>query len=91
MTQNVDQEIAADASEQELRQRAEGHEGHEGHRAGTAHGGHSWLMIACCIPMLVLAVALVATGVVGASFILIALGCTAMMALMMRGGHGGHR
>jgi hypothetical protein len=32
-------------------------ERHEG------HGGHGWMMIVCCIPMLVIAVALVATGV----------------------------
>ena len=54
------------------------------------HGHHSWMMIACCIPMLVIAVVLVATGVVSAGFLVIAVGCTAMMALMMRGmGHGG--
>ena len=56
----------------------------------SAHGGHSWMMIACCIPMLVIAVALVATGVVSVGFLFFALACTAMMALMMRGmgGHG---
>lgn len=26
------------------------------------HGGHGWMMIACCIPMLVIAGILVATG-----------------------------
>ncbi len=54
------------------------------------HGGRShWLMIACCIPMLMIAVALVATGVAGPGFIIAALTCTAMMALMMRGmSHG---
>ena len=50
----------------------------------AGHGGHGWMMIACCIPMLVIAVALVATGVAGPGFILVALMCTAMMALMMR-------
>ena len=54
------------------------------------HGRHSWMMIACCIPMLVIAVVLVATGVLSAGFLVVAVGCTAMMALMMRGmGHGG--
>ena len=48
-------------------------------------GGHGWMMIACCIPMLVIAVVLVATGVVGVGFIAVAIACTAMMALMMRG------
>lgn len=47
--------------------------------------GHSWMMIACCIPMLAVALALVAAGVVGPGFLLIAVGCTVMMALMMRG------
>ena len=55
---------------------------------GMSHGGHHWMMIACCIPMLAIAIALVATGVVGAGFLVVALACTAMMALMMRGmGH----
>jgi len=49
------------------------------------HRGHGWMMIACCIPMLVIAVVLVATGVLSAGFLLVAVGCTAMMALMMRG------
>ena len=57
---------------------------------GGGHGGHRWMMIACCIPMLVIAIALVATGVLGAGALLVAIGCTVMMALMMGGmGHGG--
>jgi hypothetical protein len=43
------------------------------------------MMIACCIPMLAIAGILVATGVLSAGFLLLAVGCTAMMALMMRG------
>ena len=50
-----------------------------------AHGGHSWMMIACCIPMLVIAIVLVATGIAGVGFIVAAVMCTAMMAMMMRG------
>ncbi|GAA3164406.1 hypothetical protein GCM10010531_15810 [Blastococcus jejuensis] len=46
------------------------------------------MMIACCIPMLVIAVALVATGVAGPGFLVVAVLCTAMMALMMTGTHG---
>lgn len=53
--------------------------------ASHARGRHSWMMIACCIPMLVIALVLVATGVVNASFLFIAVMCTAMMAMMMRG------
>ena len=52
------------------------------------HGGHGWMMIVCCIPMLVIAIVLVASGVVGGGFIFAALACTAMMALMMRGMNG---
>ena len=72
---------------------AEDHaEDHAGHDGGMSRGGHSWLMIACCVPMLVIAVALVATGVVSASFLLVAIACTVMMALMMRGmDHGEHK
>ena len=47
------------------------------------------MMIACCIPMLAIAIALVAAGVAGPGFIIAAVLCTAMMAAMM-GGHGGH-
>ncbi len=58
----------------------------------SGHSGHSWMMIACCIPMLAIAIALAATGVVGYGFILIAVMCTAMMAMMMRGmSHGDDR
>lgn len=46
-------------------------------------------MIVCCVPMLAIAGVLVATGVLSAGFLFLAVGCTAMMALMMRGmGHG---
>ena len=38
------------------------------------------MMIACCVPMLVIAVVLVATGVVGVGFIVVAVACTAMNA-----------
>ena len=57
--------------------------------AGHGGGKHSWLMMACCAPMLVIAVVLAATGVVSWTFLIYALGCTAMMFFMMRGMHGG--
>ena len=62
------------------------------HHAGS-HGGHGWLMIVCCIPMLAIAVVLVATGVVSVGFLFVALACVAMMALMMQGmsGEDDHR
>ena len=60
--------------------------GQKAHRQGR----HGWMMIACCIPMLVIGIVLVAAGVVRPRFLIFAVGCTAMMALMMRGmNHGG--
>lgn len=68
-------------TEQQHRQPAGGRQaaGHGG------HAGHGWMMIACCIPMIVIAVALVASGVASPGFLFAAVACTAMMALMMRG------
>jgi hypothetical protein len=62
---------------------------------GHGHGGHGLMMIACCIPMLVIAGLLVATGVVNPGFLVFAVVCTAMMVMMMRSmpgdrQHGGH-
>jgi Flp pilus assembly protein TadB len=62
----------------------------EGHAAG-GRGGHGWMMIACCIPVLVIAVVLAATGAASVGFLLVALMCTAMMAMMMRGMNRGDR
>lgn len=56
------------------------------HHEDGGHRGHGrWMMIACCIPMLVIAIVLVATGVVGSGIFIIAVACTLMMALMMGG------
>jgi hypothetical protein len=74
----------------------QGREAEDQHQPGAPaqsqarHGGHGWMMIACCIPMLMIAIALVATGTASPGFLAVAVGCTLMMALMMRGmGHGG--
>jgi len=74
----------------------ETHEPHAQEEEKGNHGGHGghgrWMMIACCVPMLVIAVVLVTTGVVGFGFVIVAIGCTVMMALMMGGmskGRGG--
>jgi len=48
-------------------------------------GRHGWMMIACCIPMLAIAIALVATGTASPGFLFVAIGCTVMMAVMMAG------
>jgi Flp pilus assembly protein TadB len=53
-------------------------------RPKGGHRGHGWMMIACCVPMLAIAIVLVATGVLGGSFIFAAVMCTAMMVMMMR-------
>lgn len=52
--------------------------GHQGHGRG-----HGLMMLACCVPMLLIAFALVASGTAGAGAIFFALLCTAMMAAMM--------
>ncbi len=62
------------------------HAAHEGHQMGHGgHRGHHWMMLACCVPMVVIVVALVAAGVVGIGWVLLAVACVGMMALMMRG------
>lgn len=48
----------------------------------AGHGGHGLMMLVCCIPMILLAVGFVATGVAGSGAIVGALLCTAMMAVM---------
>jgi hypothetical protein len=70
------------------------HDGHESRPdAATGlrgHGGHRLMMIACCIPMLVIVGILVGTGVAGTGAILFALICLGMMAVMMFAMPGRH-
>lgn len=56
----------------------------------TGHSGHRWMMLACCVPMLIIVAALIVTGVAGTGAIIFAAVCVGMMALMMAmpGGHG---
>lgn len=56
----------------------------------AGHGGHGLMMLVCCIPMILLAVGLVATGVAGFGAIIGALLCAAMMAVMMLAIPGSH-
>lgn len=56
----------------------------DGEDGSGRHGMHGWLMMVCCIPMVLIAVALVLTGVASPGFLLTAFVCVAMMALMMR-------
>jgi hypothetical protein len=68
------------------------HGGGDDHPHGKGHGGHSHrLMIACCVPMLLVAAFLLVGGAGLASFAP-ALLCAAMMGVMMLGMsrmHGG--
>ena len=73
----LDEVEGPDGDRLDAGQKDEKKKGHSGH-------GH-WLMMACCVPMLAIAVALVASGVVGAGFIVAAVGCTLMMGAMMVG------
>ncbi len=57
-------------------------------RQRTARHGHG-LMMLMCVPMLLIAVVLVATGIASPGILVGAAMCVAMMALMMRGmSHG---
>lgn len=60
------------------------------HEHETGHGGHRWMMIACCIPMLIVVGVLVASGTAGSGAIIYAVVCLGMMWLMMRAMPGGH-
>jgi len=50
----------------------------------AGHRGHGWMMIACCIPMILIAAVLVATGVVSPGFLVYAVACLGMMFVMMK-------
>ncbi|MCX5044054.1 hypothetical protein OG921_12845 [Aldersonia sp. NBC_00410] len=52
---------------------------------------HHLAMIACCIPMLVVAVALIATGTVGIGSMVFAVACLGMMTVMMFSMGGGRQ
>lgn len=52
---------------------------------------HRWLMIACCIPMVVIVGVLLATGAAGTGAVAFAAICLGMMALMMFAMPGGHK
>lgn len=58
--------------------------------AQTGHSGHRWMMLACCVPMLIIVGALFATGAASTGLIAFAAVCVGMMALMMFMMPGGH-
>ena len=57
------------------------------HRSGESgprrHGRHRWMMLACFVPLLVVAAALIFTGAVGTGSVVFAVACITMMAVMM--------
>ncbi|HET7278965.1 MAG TPA: hypothetical protein VFJ22_12870 [Dermatophilaceae bacterium] len=68
--------------------RQQAHQSHDRTHARDRHDmarlwRHRLLMIACCIPMLVLVIALVASGAAGSGALLFALICIGLMGLMM--------
>lgn len=71
---------------------AHGHMGPD-HMAQAQPGGrgHRWLMLACCIPMVLIVVSLLASGAAGAGAIVFAVICLGMMTLMMFTMPGGHK
>ncbi len=50
-----------------------------------SRGGHGWMMIACCAPMLVIAVVLVLMGVISPVFLIFAGVMVALIAWTMKG------
>lgn len=80
----------ADPAEQPPTGHDAGAERHQAETAHGGHGGHRWMMVACCIPMLIIVGVLVATGLAGTGAILFAVVCLGMMALMMLAMPGGH-
>lgn len=58
-----------------------------GHGGPGGHGGNRWLMIACCIPMLLVVGSLLISGVAGTGAIVFAGVCVLMMWLMMKAMH----
>jgi hypothetical protein len=60
---------------------------HQPHRSGESgpsrRGRHRWMMLACFVPLLVVAAALIFTGAVGTGSVVFAVACITMMAVMM--------
>lgn len=61
-----------------------------GHAHGGGHGHSHWMMIACCVPMVLVAVFLLAGGA-GLASLAPLLACVGMMAVMMLGMSRMHR
>ncbi len=57
---------------------------------GRPHHGHRWMMLACCVPMLVIVAVLLATGTAGSGAIIFAVACVGIMTAMMLAMPRGH-
>ncbi|OJV78720.1 MAG: hypothetical protein BGO37_12855 [Cellulomonas sp. 73-92] len=57
---------------------------------GGSHHGHRWMMLACCVPMLVIVAVLLATGTAGIGAVIFAVACVGIMTVMMLAMPRGH-
>ena len=81
MSTETEKAVAA-AETPDRREDGSDHSHAKGH--GGGHGHSHWMMIACCVPMLLVAVLLLAGGA-GLASLAPLLVCAAMMGLMMVG------
>lgn len=75
-----------------MRRRADGSARPDGDPAsgpGRRHG-HRWLMLACCVPMLVVVAALLVSGTASVGTVAFAVVCVALMTLVMLAMPRGH-
>lgn len=86
LEEDIEMERSMDAAEADL----SGQPGDEKPPSGGSGGHGRWMMVACCVPMLAIAVLVVLSGA-GFGFLVVAVMCTAMMALMMGAMSGGGR
>lgn len=78
-----DQPVAAD-------QAVDDHDGHGSPEGASKHGGHRWMMVLMCLPLVAIGLWQFATGG-GWAALLGGLGCFAMMAVMHLGMGSSHR
>lgn len=58
--------------------------------SGRPHRGHRWLMLACCVPMLVIVAVLLISGTAGIGAVVFAVVCVGIMTAMMLAMPRGH-
>ena len=52
-------------------------------KTASGHGRHRWMMLACIVPLSLIAAALILTGSAGIGSTVFIVGCVAMMSVMM--------